>query len=122
MNATAYRRHGRTAHATTMLQKPTICIIGSGAVGGYYGARLAQHGNNVHFLLRSDYDAVRAGGWNIKSCHGDFQLAPGSFGLARAPREIPKAGLAPVTLKTTTNHQFPALSGPLPNEATASLT
>ena len=105
-----------------MLDHPTICIIGSGAVGGYYGARLAQHGNDVHFLLRSDYDAVHRDGWTIKSCHGDFHLARGSFGLARDPRELPKADLVLVTLKTTANDQFPSLVGPLLKDETAILT
>jgi len=34
-------------------------IIGTGAVGGLYGARLARAGFDVHFLLRSDFEHVR---------------------------------------------------------------
>ena len=36
-----------------------IGIIGTGAIGGYYGARIAAAGNEVHFLLHSDYEFVR---------------------------------------------------------------
>ena len=34
-------------------------IIGTGAIGGYYGAKLAHAGQEVHFLLHSDYEYVR---------------------------------------------------------------
>ena len=41
---------------------PRIAIIGSGAIGTYYGVRLALAGADVRFLLRSDYDAVHQRG------------------------------------------------------------
>jgi 2-dehydropantoate 2-reductase len=102
--------------------RPTICIIGSGAVGGYYGARLAQQGNDVHFLLRGDYDAVRKNGWTIKSCHGDFTLPRGSFGATDDPKNLPKADLVLVTLKTIANSQFEKLISPSLKENSAILT
>ncbi|MDB5174849.1 MAG: 2-dehydropantoate 2-reductase [Phycisphaerales bacterium] len=105
-----------------MLPKPVICIIGAGAVGGYYGARLAQHGNDVHFLLRSDFDAVRRNGWKVKSCDGDFTLAAGESHVYDDPRKMPKADLVIVTLKTTANDQFEPLIRPLVKEDTAILT
>ena len=37
-------------------------VIGTGAIGGYYGAKLAFSGNEVHFLLHSDYEYVKANG------------------------------------------------------------
>ena len=52
----------------------TVAVIGAGAVGSYYGARLAQAGHDVRFLLRRDYDAVAARGLRIESHHGDFLL------------------------------------------------
>ena len=33
----------------------TIAIIGSGAIGAFYGARLLKAGHEVHFLFHSDY-------------------------------------------------------------------
>ncbi len=51
-----------------------VAVIGSGAVGAYYGARLAQAGHEVHFLLRRDFDAVAASGLDIRSKDGDFHL------------------------------------------------
>ena len=51
-----------------------IAVIGAGAVGCYYGARLAEAGHEVHFLMRRDYAAVAARGLRIESVHGDLTL------------------------------------------------
>ena len=104
------------------LSAPSIAIIGSGAVGSYYGARLVQGGQNVHFLLRSDYEAVRQNGLTIKSCTGDFDLSPDRLQLYRDVREMPKVDWVIVTLKTTNNDQFERLIGPLLKDETAILT
>ncbi|HEX4796874.1 MAG TPA: 2-dehydropantoate 2-reductase [Humisphaera sp.] len=101
---------------------PIIAIIGTGAIGGYYGARLVQHGRDVHFLLRSDFDAVRSNGWSIKSHLGDFSIAAERVRAYRSVSEMPKADLVIVTLKTTANDQFEALIRPLLKEQTAILT
>ena len=92
---------------------PVIAIVGAGAVGAYYGGRLAQHGRDVHFLLRGDYDAVKARGWTAKSCHGDFTLPPNALHVYDDPAKMPKADLVIVTLKTTANDQFEPLIRPL---------
>jgi 2-dehydropantoate 2-reductase len=105
-----------------MLEKQTIAIIGPGAVGGYYGARLAQAGQAVHFLLRGDYQAVRANGWIVKSCDGDFTLPADRVHAHRTAREMPKADLVLVTLKTTANDQFETLIPPLLTEDSVVLT
>ena len=42
-----------------------IAVVGAGAVGCYYGGLLAHAGRDVHFLMRSDLDAVRANGLTI---------------------------------------------------------
>jgi 2-dehydropantoate 2-reductase len=102
--------------------KPTIAVIGAGAVGGYYGARLAQHGHPVHFLLRSDYDAIRRNGMTVRSCAGDFRLAPEQVHAYNNPKQMPKVDLVLVTLKTTANDQFEPLIRPLLKEDTAVLT
>jgi 2-dehydropantoate 2-reductase len=102
--------------------RSTIAIIGAGAVGGYYGARLAQHGHDVHFLLRSDYDAVRTSGLTVVSCDGDFRLAAESIKVYDDPRRMPKAELVVVALKSTANNQYERLITPLVKEDTAILT
>jgi len=39
-----------------------IAVVGCGAVGSYYGAKLGHSGQEMHFLLRSDYETVRRKG------------------------------------------------------------
>ena len=49
------------------LQRSRIAIIGTGAIGGFYGVMLALAGFDVHFLLHSEYAAVRHNGLQINS-------------------------------------------------------
>jgi 2-dehydropantoate 2-reductase len=52
-----------------------IAIIGTGGAGGYFGAKLAQHGFDVGFLARgAQLDALQTKGLTVKSVLGDFQL------------------------------------------------
>ncbi len=96
-----------------------IAILGCGALGSYYGARLCRAGQEVHFLLRSDYEAVRRDGVHIQSVEGDFHVRPK---CARHPADIGPAGLVLIGLKTTANGALPELLPPLVGPATAVLT
>src|SRR5712691_6367368 len=96
-----------------------IAVVGCGAVGSFYGAKLAREGHQVHFLLRSDYEVVRRKGLNIHSPQGDFHVQPR---CARAPEDIGTSDLVLIGLKTTANHEFPRLLPPLVGSATALLT
>jgi 2-dehydropantoate 2-reductase len=100
----------------------TIAIVGAGALGGYYGARLAQHGRNVHFLLRSDYEIVAKNGLTVRSCDGDFLIPPSAMHAHNTPNNMPHADLVIVTLKATSNESFQSLIAPLLKEDTAILT
>jgi 2-dehydropantoate 2-reductase len=52
-----------------------ITIIGTGAVGGYFGAKLVQAGFDVSFLARGkQLEAIRNHGIKIKSILGDFEV------------------------------------------------
>lgn len=53
-----------------------ILIIGTGAIGGLYGAKLAQAGAEVAVLCRSDYETVKKYGIAIQSHWGDFHFTP----------------------------------------------
>lgn len=87
-----------------------IAVVGCGAVGSYYGARLSHAGKEVHFLLRSDYDVVRRKGVLIRSPLGDFRVKPR---CAKSPEEIGISDLVLIALKTTANDQFQNLLPPL---------
>jgi 2-dehydropantoate 2-reductase len=53
-----------------------VLIIGSGAVGSYFGAKLAQAGAEVSVLARSDYAHVQEHGIHIQSPDGDYHFQP----------------------------------------------
>ena len=100
--------------------KPRVAVVGSGAIGCFYGAKLQRAGCDVHFLMRSDLAHVREHGLKVLSHDGDFDLprvaAHGSTG------EIGPVDLVLVALKATQNSLFPDLLPPLLGPATAVLT
>lgn len=96
-----------------------IAVVGPGALGSFYGAKLLRAGEDVHFLLRSDHDVVKRHGVFIHSPEGDFNVRPK---CARTPEEIGLSDLVLVALKTTANDQFPKLLPPLVGPNTAVLT
>ncbi|GAF04602.1 2-dehydropantoate 2-reductase [Saccharicrinis fermentans DSM 9555 = JCM 21142] len=52
-----------------------IAIVGTGGVGGYFGARLAQAGNNVTFVARGAHgNAIVENGLQLLSPKGDYLL------------------------------------------------
>jgi len=55
---------------------PKVLIVGTGAVGGFYGGRLALARARVATLCRSDYETVRSQGIMVKRVWGDFQFTP----------------------------------------------
>jgi 2-dehydropantoate 2-reductase len=96
-----------------------IAVVGCGALGSYYGAKLSRDGHEVHFLLRSDYDVVRRRGVFIRSPEGDFHVNPK---CARTPEEIGASDVVLIGLKTTANDQFAKFLPPLVSERTAVVT
>jgi 2-dehydropantoate 2-reductase len=103
-------------------RKPLIGVIGAGAVGAYYGARLAHARQDVHFLMRSDAPLVRERGLRIESYQGDFAIPPGQIHVYDDPAKMPKADLVLVALKATSNHLLPALVSPLVKDDTVLVT
>ena len=54
-----------------------IAVFATGAVGGYFGGRLAQSGEDVFFIARGEHlRAIRAHGLRVDSADGDFTVAP----------------------------------------------
>ncbi|WP_085577988.1 MULTISPECIES: putative 2-dehydropantoate 2-reductase [unclassified Pseudomonas] len=61
----------------TVNNRPAVGIIGTGAIGGFYGLMLARAGFDVHFLLRSEFSAVAERGLRVESAvHGALTLDP----------------------------------------------
>lgn len=74
-----------------------IAVIGVGGVGGYFGGRLAQAGEDVLFVARGKtLDALRTTGLRVESIKGDFIVSP-----AAATDDTNAAGTADVVLIAT---------------------
>lgn len=57
--------------------KPRVGIIGTGAIGGFYGVMLARAGFDVHFLLRGEFSAVAQRGFQLShAVQGQLTLNP----------------------------------------------
>ena len=91
-------------------------IIGMGAIGGYYGGKLAHSGQEVHFLSHSDFEYVKQNGLRVDSCDGSFHLP--HINAYGSPEDMPKCDVVIVGLKTTNNHLLPELLPPLLHEHT----
>jgi 2-dehydropantoate 2-reductase len=56
--------------------KTKILVIGTGAIGSFYAAKLSQAGAEVNVVCRSDYEEVKKNGIFVKSYEGDFYFTP----------------------------------------------
>jgi 2-dehydropantoate 2-reductase len=97
-----------------------IGVIGAGALGLYYGAMLQRSGQDVHFLLRRDYQAICQAGLTVSSVNGDFHLPQVNAYLDAA--QIDPVDLVLVGLKTFANRQLVKLVAPLLGPETGILT
>ena len=97
-----------------------IAILGSGAVGGFYGALLARQGHDVAFVARGAHlDAIRAHGLRVRGDVGDFAAK------GRADSDTGKLGeadLVIVAVKTYDNATALPMITPLLGKDTAVLT
>jgi Ketopantoate reductase len=94
-----------------------IAVYGAGGVGGYFGARLARAGADVHFLARGAHlRALREHGLRVRSVTGDFQVP------ARAtddPADIGPCDFVLFCVKTFDTDAAAARLGPLLGDGTA---
>jgi 2-dehydropantoate 2-reductase len=80
-----------------------VCIFGAGAVGGYFGGRLAQSGIDVTFIARgAHFDAIKAHGLVVKSINGDFTVHG-----AKATEQPEMVGTVDVVLCCVKSWQVP---------------
>lgn len=98
-----------------------VAIVGAGAIGTYYGAKLALAGADVRFLMRSDLATVRArGSLLLHEKDATAELRPvAAFG---SPEEVGPVDLVIVTLKTTANGELARLLPPLLGSPTVIFT
>ena len=86
------------AHYTPPMR---FTIVGSGAVGGYYGAKLARAGHDVTFIARGAHlDAMRRDGLSVKSPLGDFSVRARA---ASDPVDAPAADVVIYAVKAYSN-------------------
>ena len=95
------------------MDKKTYAVIGAGAIGGYYGARLHHSGHNVHFLFNSDYHFVCNNGLKVDSHYGDYSIPAEQLNAYHSSQAMPKVDVVLVALKTTQNGLLETLICPL---------
>ena len=89
-----------------------IAVIGAGAVGGYFGGRLAQAGHEVIFLVRgATLDALQTKGLRVKSVAGDFELEQPN--AASAPSDIGPVDVVLVAVKAPQVREAASTLAPL---------
>ena len=86
-------------------------VIGTGAIGGFYGGRLMRAGNEVNFLLHTDYEYVRENGLQIDSCDGSFHLD--HVKAFRKTADMPEVDVILVCLKSTREHLLKEMLPPI---------
>ncbi len=97
-----------------------IAVVGAGAIGGYYGAKLASFGREVHFLMRGDLREIRRFGLRVRGKAENFRLA--KVNCYNATEEIGPCDLVLIALKATANDELRDLIPPLLKKDTMLLT
>jgi len=98
----------------------SIAVVGSGAIGSYYGARLAYYGRAVHFFVRTGLTRIRKFGIRVRSKSGSFRVA--KVNCHESTAEIGPVDLVLIAVKTTSNSELLDLIPPLLHEGTMLLT
>jgi len=94
-----------------------VAIIGTGAVGGYYGAKLAASGVELHFLARSDADVIKKEGLKVESLKEE-NIHLTDVNVYSSASEMPLCDLALITLKTTANQALNKILSEVTDENT----
>jgi 2-dehydropantoate 2-reductase len=97
-----------------------IAVVGTGAIGSFYGGKLAHGGRNVHFLLRSGFAKIKRSGIRIRGRKENFHIARvQAYETADA---IGPCDLVMIALKATNNEALLQLIPPLLHPRTILLT
>ena len=99
---------------TTQARAATVAVVGSGAVGAYYGARLWEQGHSVKFLFRGEnYDAAKSHGLNVTSVYGDLYIDPQELQAFETTQDMGTVDWVIVALKSSSLKAIPQLIQPL---------
>ena len=94
-----------------------IVIYGTGGVGGYFGARLEQAGNNVTFIARGKHlEAIQKKGLQLKSSKGDYLVKPAN--ATNDISEVKNIDLVLISVKTWQLKETAEIIKPYLNEKT----
>src|ERR1700730_15683340 len=97
-----------------------IGVVGSGAIGSYYGAKLAYGGKDGRLLLCGDLSEIRRAGLHVRGKGENFRVT--KVNCYNSTKEIGPCDAALITVKATSNRDLVDLVPPLLNEQTMLLT
>ena len=98
-----------------------IAAMAAGAVGGYFGGRMAAAGHDVFFIARRAHlDAIRRNGLVIKSTHGDLHL--NNVNATDDPREVGPVDVVLFAVKLWDTEKAAELARPLVGRDTRIIT
>lgn len=89
-----------------------VLVVGAGAVGAYYGGRLAQAGLSVATLCRSHCQIIAEQGFSIESLDGSFHFMPDQV-ISTTDEYIGEADYILVAVKVLPNLDLPTLLKPI---------
>jgi 2-dehydropantoate 2-reductase len=98
-----------------------IAAMAAGAVGGYFGARMAAAGHDVFFIARgANLDAIKKNGLTIESVHGDMHLPQPN--VTDDPAKVGPVDIVLFAVKLWDTEKAAALTKPLVGPATRVIT
>ncbi|MBE7463323.1 MAG: 2-dehydropantoate 2-reductase [Planctomycetes bacterium] len=89
----------------------SFTIVGGGALGGFYGVKLAAAGQSVRFLLRSNYEQARREGLALQTADETIRINPAEVYSNAA--QMPPCDVLCVCTKSVGNARLPEVLGPL---------
>ncbi len=106
--------------STLFPENPRIAIIGTGALGCYYGAKLVKAGEDVHFLARSHRAALTVRGLQVKGAGEKFRVK--KIHVYGSAGDIGPCDLVILATKATSNDALKTLLPPLLGPETVVMT
>jgi len=97
-----------------------IAVVGTGAIGSFYGGKLAVGGRDLHFLVRSGFNQIKRCGIRIRGKKENFHV--GNPQVYQTAMEIGPCDLVLIALKATSNDAMLELIPPLLHRDTILLT